>query len=503
MNDQRQMSNRRTICSAGIAIGLVLGGTNGEALAQCEMQKILALDGERHDLFGTSVAIDGDLMVVGAIFFDGNDFSTGSAYIYRAESPNWFQDTVLFTSDGQPDDLFGNSVATDGDVVVVGAPGVDGETQDYGAIFIYRFDGSIWVETKITASDGANNDKFGRSVALSGNVVITGSDGDDDNGLGSGSAYIYRYDGRSWMEEAKILASDGAANDEFGVSVSIDGDIAVVGADGQNENGMIAGAAYVYRYDPARSRWVEEAKLLASDGQSFDFFGHSVAISGNHILVGAPQFFSGRPGAAYVYEHNGLQWNEQARVCAVDGALEDQFGRTVAIHEDTAVVGVWQDDDNGEESGSAYVYRFVSGSSTWVEQAKVLASDGSAGDQFGASVSLFRGVVAVGTVRDDDNGIDSGSAYIFSLDGRDCNLNGICDSRDIIDGGSNDANGNMVPDECDADLDGDGVVGILDFLQLLAAWGSCAACNDCPEDLDGDCTVGITDFLTLLANWTA
>ena len=268
--------------------------------------------------------------------YDGNESFTGAAYIYRDAPPNWREETILFTSDGQQGDQFGNSVATDGELVVVGAPAVDGPKpadQDFGAVYIYRLDGLIWVETEVTASDGAHHDKFGRSVSVSGDVLITGADEDDDNGIGSGSAYIYRYDGQSWIEEAKILASDGAAGDNFGTTVSIDGDTAVVGADTETENGMYAGAAYVYRYDKDASEWVEEAKLLASNGQSLDFFGHSVAISGSHIIVGAPQNFNGMPGAAYIYQHNGSQWSQQAVVRATDGVVADHFGISVAIHE--------------------------------------------------------------------------------------------------------------------------------------------------------------------------
>jgi hypothetical protein len=441
-------------------------------------------------------------MVIGGNLYDGNDYLTGAAFVYREIPPWWVQEAVLLASDGQTDDLFGTSVAVNDDCLVVGAPGVNGAGgQDYGAIYVYHRDGAAWTETKIMAPDGAPADKFGRSVSLSGNVVITGADGDDDNGPESGSAYVFRYDGEHWNLEAKILASDGEEDDEFGVSVALCGAVAVVGADADFDNGPFAGSAYVFRCQPETSEWEEETKLLASDGQALDFFGRSVTIGGKRIIVGSPQSYSGRPGAAYIYSQEQGHWIEEQKLRAHDGQPDDRFGQAVAIKGDLAAVGVPKDDNSGEDSGVAHVYRFDPDTSRWVELARVRASPGAAGDYFGWSAAVSDPFVMIGAFFDDDNGIDAGALYVFDLDGDDCNLNGICDARDIADGDSNDVNGNAVPDECDVDVNGDGVVGILDFLQLLAAWGLCDECADCPEDFDGDCLVGATDFLMLLANW--
>ncbi|MCH8165011.1 MAG: hypothetical protein IH889_05325 [Planctomycetes bacterium] len=477
MDSHRQINLHLTQHLACVAAVWFLPAAVSPVIAQCQLQKLLASEGTANDRFGRAVAIDADLLILGASGDFGNEFLSGSAYIFRANRSSWTEETRLIASDGEASDYFGGSVAVSGDVVIVGAPSDDGPPpgQNFGSAYVYRFDPktSAWDETKLTAADGAHMDHFARSVAINGDVAIAGSHGDDDNGTGSGSAYIFRYDPdtSAWAQETKLLASDGAEGDRFGASVAMSGQLALVGASEDGDNGMYSGSAYVFRYDPDTSAWIEEAKLLASDGAALDWFGRSVAISGDHLIVGAAEFYSGRPGKAYIYHFDGSKWIEQTTLRAVDGALEDHFGEVVAIEDGMAIVGVRMDDDNGEDSGSAYVYRFDLDTSMWVEQAKLLASDGSAGDQFGDAVAVGNGQVIVGAPFDQDNGPDSGSAYIFDL--------GVC-SR------------------CAWDLDGDSSVGILDLLELLAAWG--ADPGD-PPDFDGDGTVGILDLLTLLANW--
>ncbi len=262
---------------------------------------------------------------------------------------------------------------------------------------------------KLLASDGAERDSFGFSVAISGVLAVAGAHRDDDNGDSSGSAYLFAWDGASWVEEAKLLPSDGEADDKFGWSVAISGDTVVVGAYyDDNENGSDAGAAYIFRYDG--SNCVEEAKLLASDGATYDRFGQSAAISGNVALIGACD-----DAGAYVFRHDGSNWVEEAKLLASDWATGDNFAEFLSISGDTAVVGAWCDDDNGQQSGSAYVFRHDG--SNWVEEAKLLPSDGAAEDHFGNGVAVFGGCILVGGRGNDDSGTDSGSAYVFRYDG--------------------------------------------------------------------------------------
>ncbi|GAF91309.1 unnamed protein product, partial [marine sediment metagenome] len=194
---------------------------------------------------------------------------------------------------------------------------------------------------KLVPSDGAQDDNSGYSVAISGDTAVVGAYADDDNGSSSGSAYVFRYNGSSWAEEQKLLASDGEANDYFGHAVAISGDTAVVGAYGDDDNGSSSGSAYVFRYNG--SNWSEEQKLLAFGGGVGDQFGYSVAISGDAIVIGAPydDDNGSNSGSAYVFRYTGGNWMLQAMLLASDGEANDYFGRAVAISGDTAVVGAY------------------------------------------------------------------------------------------------------------------------------------------------------------------
>jgi hypothetical protein len=223
-------------------------------------------------------------------------------------------------------------------------------------VFILGSNTYATTEAKLLASDGAANDRFGLSVSISGDVVLVGAHGDDDNGLNSGSAYVFRWNGGSWVQMQKLVASDGVANDTFGRTVSISGDLALVGAWGDNDNGNASGSAYIFRWNG--SSWMQEQKLLASDGAESDEFGWSISIRSDIALVGARGHDDKgyRSGSAYVFRWNGSSWVQEQKLLASDGALGDYFGESVSISGDVAVVGAWADDDNGGDSGSAYVF---------------------------------------------------------------------------------------------------------------------------------------------------
>jgi hypothetical protein len=336
---------------------------------------------------------------------------------------------------------------------------------------VYRFSGNAWVEEqKLLPSDGAAEDFFGISVSVSGDVAFVGAFLDDDNGQSSGSVYVYRWNGSSWVEEQKLLASDGAAADRFGNSVSVSGDVAVVGAQGDDDNGLNAGSAYVYRFNG--SAWVEEQKLLASDGAILDVFGIHVSVSGDVAVVAAvlDDDNGDDSGSAYAYRWNGSSWVEEQKLLPSDGAAGDNFGNSVSVSGNVAVVGARLDDDNGVDSGSAYAYRW--NGSSWVEEQKLVPSDGAAGDNFGNAVSVSGDVAFVGASQDDDNGSNSGSAYVFDL-APAC----IRDPEWV----------------CDGDVDGDGQVNPVDSGLVQSAFGSTNDQDLCNYDLDCDGQINPVD----------
>ena len=249
---------------------------------------------------------------------------------------------------------------------MIGAPQDDDNGYSSGSAYIFERDGlGHWNEVqKLTASDGAEGDWFGRSVSISGDYAVIGARYDDDNGSFSGSAYVFERDGAgNWLEVQKLTASDGNPYDKFGLSVSISGDYAVIGAYLDDDNGSSSGSAYVFERDGA-GNWSERAKLTASDGAASDSFGYSVSISGEYAVIGARYdddngSFS---GSAYVFERGEFgNWSETGKLTACDGEEQDRFGYSVSISGDDALIGAWGDDDNGSSSGSAYVYKIQPG----------------------------------------------------------------------------------------------------------------------------------------------
>ena len=458
--------------------------------------------------FGNAVAVSGAVAVVGAPWSEDN---TGWAYIFRYEDGTWTEEAKLLASDGAANDRFGNAVAISGDLIAIGACG-DADHGEYsGSVYVYRFDGQTWVEeAKLQAADGEPLDYFGDSIDVCDGLVLVGARGPAGEGERPGSAYIYRYDGETWLQEASLSGDAGETRDYFGYSVAISDDLAAVGAVWEDENGEKSGAVYAYRFDG--SEWNEEAKLLADDGAAGDWFGASVSVSGDVLLVGASWEDTGseNAGSAYVYRHDGSDWSQEAKLSAFDGADEDFFGSSSAVSGDLAVISAPGDNDMGDDSGSAYIYHYDG--SSWSLTSKVLALDGTSNDRLGCSVDLSNGNAIIGA-----NGADA--AYLFGdVDGDDCNDNGTVDACDILAGNAFDCNANFVPDVCDiangtsedanengipdececpGDVNNDGTVNVADLLALLANWGQSGG----PADINGDGIVNTEDLLLLLASW--
>ena len=304
--------------------------------------KITASDGAAGDVFGFSVAVGNGRIVVGARLNDDNGSDSGSAYIFDLDGT---QLAKITASDAAASDQFGFPVAVGNGRIVVGARQDDDNGTNSGAAYIFDLDGTQLA--KITASDGAASDSFGQSVAIGSGRIVVGAHLNDDIPNNSGSAYIFDLDGN---QLTKITASDAAADDSFGESVAIGNGRIVIGASGGNNS---QGAAYIFDLDGTQL-----AKIAASDAASFDDFGYSVAIGNGRIVVGANRDNSDYgngldTGAAYIFDLDG---NQLAKITASDEANSDQFGTSVAIGNGRIVVGTYLDDDNGSDSGSAYIY---------------------------------------------------------------------------------------------------------------------------------------------------
>jgi hypothetical protein len=405
---------KRTLVVLSISLVIALSLVSGVYATEF---KLTPSDGEANDEFGYSVAIAGEYALVGAHYDIDDGKASGSAYIFKWNGISWNEQTKLTASDAAAYDAFGHSVAIAGEYALVGAPIDDDHGTNSGSAYIFKRDGGSWNEqAKLTASDGATEDYFGSSVAIAGDYAIVGAHGNDDNGTDSGSAYIFKLDGSSWNEQTKLTASDAADYDHFGLSVAIDGEYAFVGAPYDNDNGYDSGSTYIFKRDG--SSWNKQAKLTASDGETDDRFGESVAIAGEYALISAcaDDDHGTNSGSAYILKRDGSSWNEQAKLTASDAAAYDWFGTSVAIAGDYALVGAPYGGDDGIDSGSAYIFK--RDGTSWNQQAELTASDGAAHDRFGESVAIAGDYVLVGAPTDSFfSDPDSGSAYIYMLRG--------------------------------------------------------------------------------------
>ena len=515
-----------------IAMAVLSPAARGQCAAN-ELTKLTASDGALGDFFGSSVSISGDTAIVGARNVDDDcpspnppqipaDLNCGAAYIFQVDADGtWGEVARLTAEDAESFDEFGNSVAISGDTAIVGAHRSNEAGINSGSAFIFRRDfggPDNWGQVvELVGFDTGSGDLFGRSVAISGDTAIVGAPLHDEAVQNIGSAYIFQRDAGgpdNWGQVAELTAIDAAGADFFGWSVAISGppgnEIALVGAWGNDDNNAIeSGSAYIFQRDfGGPDNWGQVAKLTASDPHPLDSLGANVAVSGDIAFVGAPgtDDATGEPhcnsGSVYIFQRDfggPDNWGEVVKLIPSDTMCGDVFGGAVALSGVMAVVGAPADDT----MGSAYIFqRDLGGPDNWGEAVKLTASDAALSDNFGGRVSLDGENAIIAAVLNDDDGSNSGSAYVIG-GLSDCNDNGVLDICDIADGDSNDDNNNGIPDECECpwDFDNSGDVGVDDLLFLLGTWGPCPPKGNCPADFDISGDVGVKDLLILLGNW--
>ncbi len=425
--------------AGGLLMALYLPGSGAfaqspEGVAGQVIAPLQKLGGSmtRHDNFGWSVARDGDYLVVGAPHFTTTEATNGSAFVFKRTGSGWTEVKELRADDGQLGDRFGYAVAISGDKIVVGAPyaGVGG-WQEAGAAYVFRRDGDgagNWRQVaKLTASDVfTNKDRLGTTVAIDGNTIVVGAAEKEVNNVrDAGAAYVFTASTPdSWAQTAVLTATTLITQDLFGRAVAVDGDTIVVGAPWANTGSAFdTGAAYVFYR--SGSQWNQIKKILPSPSQAYDRFGMSLALDGDTLLVGAYQ--PGSPsgsvspgnGAACVFGRNvggADQWGQVARLTANDGAAGDHFGYAVGLDGNAAIVGANLAEVGGDiYRGAAYVFeRDAGGADAWGQTAKLVASDGRAGDRFGFAVAARGDLLLVGApYANRDSVVNTGAAYLF------------------------------------------------------------------------------------------
>ncbi|MGE0127290.1 MAG: putative Ig domain-containing protein [Blastocatellales bacterium] len=383
-------------------------------------QMLTAADGVAGDQFGGAVALSGNTAAVGANLDDVSGKDQGSVYVFVRNGAKWTLQGRLAAQDGAAEDYFGQSVALDGDTLVVGASRDDvGANADQGAAYVFTRSGTLWTQqSKLIANDGGGSDNFGLAVALSGDTVVVGApSGSNGASPNQGAAYIFIRSGAGqpvWTQQQKLNAVSGASGDSFGNAVALDGGTVVVGA-AQYDGGILdKGAAYVFVR--SSTGWALQQRLTANDGAVKDRFGWAVALSGDTVIVGAPYKTpgtNGPQGSVYVFTRSNTNWTQQQKLTASDGALGDQFGWSVALSGDTALVGAYTDSIGvPDHQGSAYV--FLRYAANWAQQRKLFAAEGRKLDLLGFAVALDHDTALVGAVADDIGANeDQGSAYVF------------------------------------------------------------------------------------------
>lgn len=447
-------------------------------------QIIVASDGSDLDAYGSSISIDGNTAIIGAHNYNGAGSNSGAAYIIAGGlEGNWTEQIKLLPTDGAAYDNFGTSVAISGDLAIVGAPGADDAGDSSGAAYIFTRDASNnWTQqAQLTASDGTSLAAFGGSVSISGSTVVVGARSATEGGLVKGAAYVYVYDGNGWGQQAKLIASNGMEWDSFGKSVSISGDTVVVGASGVADNGFASGAVYVYVR--AAGVWNEEAKLIASSSTRGDMFGNSVSISGDDVLIGSYHDDEGgeNAGAAYVFARSGNTWSEQIKLTAAVAADNDYFGTSVSMSNGIAIVGATNGISStirdyqglGTGQGIAHIFEKVAGS--WTVMYTRTASDASDNDHFGISVAASVDSILVGASGHDFNAspifIEGSGAVYHYQGGLDIDADGANNAIDncIFDPNSDqlDTDSDGLGNICDDDIDADGLGNIVDNCSLI------------------------------------
>lgn len=419
---------------------------------------VKARDTRTGDKMGSSVAVSGNTLVVGA----GAAPNGGKAYVFVRDTNtgSWNQQAVLMASNAEEGDAFG-AVAISGDTIVIGAPtedsaatGVNGDETDNsadraGAAYVFQRTGTVWSQQAyLKASNSGSSDHFGIAVSISGDTIVVGAfgekssatgvngDGSNNSASSAGAAYVFQRSGTTWAQQAYLKASNTDAGDQFGHAVAISGDSVIVGSlaedsaatgvngDGSDNSSQASGAAYVFQR--SGGAWSQQAYLKASNTGAGDIFGTSVAIFGDTVVVGAR--FEGsdargidgdgdndganRSGAAYVFQRSGGLWTQQAYLKAWNTGALDTFGISVSITNDLLIVGAAGEDsaatgingdDNDSALGAGSAYLFKRSGTSWGQQAYLKASNTGASDSFGLSVAVSANTIAAGAFSEDSD----------------------------------------------------------------------------------------------------
>jgi len=368
--------------------------------------------------FGLAVSIsaDSNTAIVGAKYDSTTASNAGSSYIYVKSGSNWVEQQIIESDDLEANDYFGYSVSIsgDGNTAIVGSRNKDTVSNSEGKAYIFTRSGSTWSQQQaIQASNIGSGDFFGHSVSLSadGQTAIVGAPNEDSGGSQAGSCYVFARSGETWTEQQRFNSTPNIANSMFGwsASLSADGNTAVIGAYQEDVGGVNYNDGAAYIFTRSGNIWTQRQQITPSDLQSDDKFGTSVNISGNGqtVIVGSPREGASDGGAAYIFTRSGETWTQQQKIKPGDIGSSDDFGFAVSIIDNgnTVLIGSTH---NGNDEGAGYVYTRTE--AVWTLKKKIIASDAGNGTQLGTDVSIANNETSV--LGAFDNAI--GAAYFYS-----------------------------------------------------------------------------------------
>lgn len=400
----------------GTIVVLVLSSSMAQAqfCNPIELHKLVASDGSWGSYFGWAVDISGDVAIVGAPRDDDRGGNSGSAFIFRYDGTNWNEEAKLVPAGIGGDDYFGWRVSIQDDLAIVSTELDDDLGRNAGAAYIFRYDGMAWnEEAKLTASDGHENAAFGSSVALTNNLAFVGAMYQDDPERYCGAVYVFEYDGQQWMETQKLVPSDATDFGCFGYSMSLDGNRLLIGATQEEPDFGVKGKAYVFEYDGVA--WVERHILEPADGVPGDSFAVSLALDGNHALIGRLWDNQNERGygSVYAYRFNGVNWVEEQKVESPNQDVHTYMGYAVAMEGGTAVFGAFGESDQFNSCGGAYIYSRID--SQWVLDQVVFPSFQINQGGFGLAVAMDDGRAFIGAYKEGTMFDRRGAAYLLDL----------------------------------------------------------------------------------------
>jgi LPXTG-site transpeptidase (sortase) family protein len=395
-------------------------------LAQANLK---ASDAGIADEFGYSTAISGDIIVVGAPHDDqlhGNEIisNAGAVYVFERLNSSWVQQAKLTPNTPHAEDNFGVSVAVDGNIIVVGAVGHDyGGKEDVGGVYIFARDGKNWKQEVILQPDDLRKeDYFGGAVAIDGNVILAGTTFHDSFGIPDvGAVYVFIGAKNNWFQQAKLIPTTPQFGGYFGASLDVDNNTLIIGAtEAGNPLQNDVGSAYVF--EKGAIGWTQVERLVPDDGRNGDFFGYSVSIEGDTIAVGAsfkdPEYTGGRitsGGAVYIYGIGENGWAQEQMLALDSAAPFDYFGNAVDLYHDTLVVGASGKNGPGTlRSGMAFIYALKGQS--WEQVSFMYPELADDDDNFGQAVAIDGSTILIGASgRDPSYYPEAGEAFVFEL----------------------------------------------------------------------------------------